>query len=119
MPLNLVRSKGVKPEGLSSRTPVITASACVQPGTTPYGRGLVSQEGLVSGTRLLSTAFSQLLLVSDKVEGPYENVHKRFWQEHGVVPDDLLRFITGELEYLILSVQRGYDVGLLEYLCGL
>ena len=77
----------------AATTPV---SKPVHAGTTPYGRGLVSCKQLSSGTRLLSTPFSELLLLPDKVEGPYEKLHAQFWQAHGSVPDELFRFITGQ-----------------------
>ena len=78
----------------------VTVSACVQPGTTPYGRGLVSQQQVVSGKRLLSIPFSQLLMLPDKIEGPFQTVHERFLCEHGSLPHQLLRFITGGLQGL-------------------
>lgn len=71
------------------------ATTPVHAGTTPYGRGLVSCKQLSSGTRLLYTPFAELLLLPDKVEGPYEKVHEQFWHAHGSVPDELFRFITG------------------------
>ncbi len=77
----------------AATTPISTP---VQAGTTPYGRGLVSCKQLSSGTRLLSTPFAELLLLPDKVEGPYEKVHEQFWHDHGSVPDELFRFITGQ-----------------------
>ncbi|KAL0020939.1 hypothetical protein WJX79_002382 [Trebouxia sp. C0005] len=76
----------------AATTPVSTP---VRAGTTPYGRGLLSCKQLSSGTRLLSTPFAELLLLPDKVEGPYEKVHEQFWRAHGSVPDELFRFITG------------------------
>lgn len=72
------------------------ATTPVHAGTTPYGRGLVSCKQLSSGTRLLYTPFAELLLLPDKVEGPYEKVHEQFWHAHGSVPDELFRFITGQ-----------------------
>ncbi len=77
----------------AATTPV---SSPLHAGTTPYGRGLVSCKQLSSGTRLLSTPFTELLLLPDKVEGPYEKVHEQFWNAHGSVPDELFRFITGQ-----------------------
>ena len=83
----------------------LNAPACVQPGTTPFGRGLVSSEQLPSGKRLLSVPFSQLLLLPEKVDGPFEKVHHRFLKEHGSLPKDLLRFITGQLhEFWTLNI---------------
>ena len=72
-----------------------STSTAVQPGNTVYGRGLVSCQKLNSGTKLLSIPFAELLLLPDKVDGPYKTVHEHFWRAHGSLPDELLRFITG------------------------
>ena len=72
-----------------------TASDNVRVGPTPFGRGLLTSRDLSTDERLLSVPFDQLLLLPpSQVNLSTNKFYSKYFKKHGVLPDQLLKFIT-------------------------